>query len=126
MDKKTYTLLMEQAATGGGLAPEEFDELAAFAKAKRLRRPDAAWRLEDPTKPKRRKAAESKANARRGVNKGKTCSAKGCGKDAYCKGRCAAHYARDRRLDPAEREKAREASRRSYAKRKAAAAEAAK
>ncbi|TYL50055.1 hypothetical protein FXB39_10340 [Nocardioides sp. BGMRC 2183] len=118
MDKKTYDLLMEQGAAGTNLAADAFDELAAFAKAKRLRRPDPAWRLAEP-------ADAAEPNARRGVNKGKTCSAEGCGKDAYCKGRCAAHYASDRRLDPAEREKAREASRRSYAKRKSSA-EAAK
>lgn len=114
MDKKTYTLLMEQGAAGTKLAADAFDELAAFAKAKRLRRPDASWRLAAP-------ANAAKPNARRGVNKGKTCSAKGCDRPAYCKGRCSAHYASDRRLDPAEREKAREASRRSYAKRKGAA-----
>lgn len=119
MDKKTYDRLMEHGASGTTLAADTFDALAAFAKAKRLRRPDAAWRLAEP-------AEAARPNARRGVNKGKTCSVKGCSKDAYCKGRCAAHYASDRRLDPAEREKAREASRRSYAKRKATSAEAAK
>jgi len=119
MDKKTYSLLMEQGASGAQLTSEVFDELAAFARAKRLRQPDAGWWLEGPAEP------APKQNSRRGVNKGRTCSAKACERAAYCMGRCSAHHARDRRLDPAEREKTREASRHSYAKRKVAA-EAAK
>lgn len=116
MDKKAYSQLMEQGASGVRLAPEVFDELAEFARSKRLRRPDEAWRMEMSAK-----QAEAVTNAGRGVNKGRTCSASGCERAAYCKGRCSAHYARDRRLNPAERERAREASRRSYAKRKAVA-----
>lgn len=112
MDKKTYTLLTAEGVGGAKLAADVWDELAAFAKAKRLRKPDLTWRLD--------------AKPRRSANKGKPCLAEGCGRDSYCKGMCAAHYAKARRQDPAEREKAREASRRSHAKRKAAIAEAAK
>lgn len=112
MDKTTYTRLSAEGAAGTKLAADVWDELAAFAKAKRLRGPDPTWRLD--------------AEPRRSANKGKPCSAEGCERDSYCKGMCSAHYARARREDPAEREKAREASRRSHAKRKAAAAEATK
>lgn len=111
MDKKTYTRLSAEGAAGTRLAADVWDELAAFAKDKRLRNPDPKWRLEE-------------ARPRRTTNKGNPCSSEGCGRDSYCKGLCSAHYAKARREDPAEREKAREASRRSHAKRKAAAAEA--
>lgn len=56
----------------------------------------------------------------------KKCSAKACQRDSYCKGMCAAHYARERRKDPVELEKTRAASRASYAKRKAASEASAK
>lgn len=65
-------------------------------------------------------AAQKKAPAKK-----KACSVKACQKDSYCKGMCSAHYAAARRKDPVQLEKSREASRKSYAKRKAEAKEAA-
>lgn len=67
-----------------------------------------------------KKSAVPTGRLARADNKGKACSDVGCKKPAAVKGRCVACDARDRRKDPAVREKAREASRRSYAKRAAA------
>lgn len=60
-----------------------------------------------------------KKPARKLVNKGKTCSVRGRDLPSYCKGKCVKHDAQERRKDPVVREKAREASRRSAAMRRA-------
>ncbi|QGX08237.1 hypothetical protein EEW87_16325 [Janibacter melonis] len=65
------------------------------------------------------KKAKPAVDGERTANKGLLCSEKGCTKPATARSKCSAHYAAARRLDPAVRQKAREASARAYAKKKA-------
>lgn len=106
--KAQYTETMSRIAAGEKLDPKTFDSLKAFAKAKKVKQPDPAARLDKaPAKKGRPKAAEVE------------CKDKGCEKIARVHGLCVAHDAAERRKDPVVREKTREAARRYHAKKKA-------
>lgn len=107
MDKTTYTSRMAEIDLGGKVDLETFDELIEFATKRKVRKPGADA-VATPTG-----ARAPKARAE--------CAADGCDRTAMAKGLCSMHYTAERRKDPEVMEKAREASRRSVAKRKVAA-----
>lgn len=135
MNANEYKQLMALGDAGTKLETKVFDELTAYATRRKVRRPKPEWLLGAPVlvavdgvkvAETRRVQAGKATTPTRYENKGATCSVDGCGKPAVVKGMCSADYTRlIHRADPANREKAREASRR-YAAKKRAEREAAK
>lgn len=126
MNANEYKQLMALGESGTKLETKAFDELTAYATKRKVRRPKPEWLLGAPTlavvdgaKAAKTKGAKA-TTATRYENKGATCSVDGCEKAAVVKGMCSADYTRlIHRADPANREKAREASRRYAAKKRA-------
>ena len=135
MDKKTYTQLMAEIAEGTKVTREVYDEMVAFAKKAKVKKPSedailAKSAVEETKKEtKAAKAKEPKAKVR--------CSVTGkedpkmekksdrCTNDARSNGMCATHYSRlVYRAKPENAEKARQASKNYAAKVRAAKAEA--
>lgn len=121
MSASLYATVKKAIADGEIVSQANLDTANAYAKrAKR-----GQLRLPDTAPPK--KAAPAKkvtpARAARGEAPA-VCTDKACDKPAIAKGLCTAHYAQARRSDPAEREKANQASREYYARRAAKAAKA--
>ena len=115
MNRKQYDELL---ATIDEVDDQTFEAMAAFAKAKKIKRPVRP-------EPKKRTARPAKKEPRV-LQRDLTCSADGCDRPAIAKGMCSKHHtAWWRAQNPARQERAREASRR-YAARKRAEREAAK
>lgn len=105
--RKEYEGLLAKLDGGEQVADEVFDAMFAFAKAKKLRRPA---RPKPPTP----------VTARRAKREPVECCAEGCDRGARARGMCPRHHtAWWRAQDPERMERAREASRR-YAARKRA------
>jgi len=116
MDKQTYTKLMAKIADGGKVSRKQFDELTAFAKAKKIKRPPEGSVLEAAKAPKEKAAPKAKAKCDPSLHG----SDEKCDKDSRSNGVCATHYSRlVYRARPENAQKAREASGR-YAARKRA------
>ena len=88
--------------------------MVAFAKAKKIRR---------PVRPAVVESEDRAASPSRQRNKGAECTDADCDRSATAKGMCSMHYTRAYRSSDKKMEKAREASRR-YAARKRAEREA--
>lgn len=141
MNKAEYNELMTKIADGGKVSQKTFDELTEFAKAKKIKRPaadsvvdeaaikEAATTVGKPKEPKAKKAAEPKAPKEPKVKA--KCDPSLHGSDEECEnfarsnGVCATHYSRlVYRAKKDNAEKAREASKK-YAARKRAEKKAA-
>lgn len=106
MNRNEYNLILAEMERGTDVADDVFEELVAFAKAKKIKRPVRA-------EPKPSKT----------VNKGRTCSADGCDRGAVAKRMCSKHHtAWWRAQDPARKARANEASKRWRERKRAEAA----
>lgn len=145
MNKAEYTELMAKIADGGKVSQETHDELMAFAKKAKVKRPPADAVLdaaaikeaattakgtpdEKPAKAKGKKEKAPKAKCSVTKEQDPKMKTKACPEFSRAGGMCATHYSRlIYRAKPENAEKAREASK-AYAARvraeKKAAAEA--
>lgn len=106
-----YKALVEELAKGARVPDEAFEAMVAFAKAKKIKRP------ERPVAPAKREAGQKSARV---LQRDLTCSVDGCESSAHCKGLCSKHHtAQWRAADPSRQERAREASRRWAARKRA-------
>ena len=121
MDRKTYNKLMAEIADGGKVTRKQYDELLAFAKAKKIKRP-----AEDAVKTKAAKApkAPSEPKVKVKCDPSTVGSDETCDKDSRSNGLCATHYSRlVYRAKPENAAKARQASNDYAARQRAAKAE---
>lgn len=134
--RNDYHLLIANIETGTPVRQSFLDAGVAFAKAKKIKRPNvnAAVIMDEtpedlPAEPAITPAKKAKAAKTPKAPKDKRCTAERdgerCKKDAVAKGLCAADYAAARRQDPTEREKANAASKAYYARQREAAKAAA-
>ena len=105
MNKKSYTDMMVACELGARLTQAQFDELLAFAKAKKVKQPKAEWVSAKGPKVKAKCDPSTVGND------------EVCEKDARSNGLCAGHYSRlVYRADEEKAERVRESSRRYAAK----------
>ena len=136
MKRSEYTELMAKIAEGGKVSRETFDEMVAFAKKAKTKRPSEDAVLETAGIKQAAVAKEGKAPKEKKAKAVKACpvtkkqdpkvEGRTCGKPTRAGGMCATHYSRlIYRAIPENAEKARQASR-EYAARTRAAKAAAK
>jgi hypothetical protein len=135
MNKSEYTELMAKIAEGGKVSQDTHDEMTAFAKKAKVKRPpadavvDTAAVKEAATTakgtPKEKKAPKPKAKCSVTKEQDPKMGTKTCPNESRAGGMCATHYSRlIYRAQPDKAEKAREASRNYAARIRAEKAEA--
>ncbi|MCW2735457.1 hypothetical protein [Nocardioides sp.] len=128
MNANEYKQLMALGDAGTQLETKDFDELTAYATRRKVRRPKPEWLLGAPVlvavdgvkvAETRRVQAGKATTPTRYENQGAACSDADCDRAATSRGMCSMHYTRAYRSSDERREKAREASRRYAAKKRA-------